>query len=316
MKSGNITPTGRFAPSPTGRMHLGNVFAAMMSWLSVRSRGGRWILRIEDLDPQRSRRDYARQIESDLRLLGLDWDEGGLACMTSDGYSYIQSERTSLYAEALRKLTDAGLTYRCRCTRAALRATQAPHASDGILVYPGTCRPISGPPFAPDGDTAPAAIRLFFPDRDLTFTDARYGTHTVNLARDCGDTVLRRADGAFAYQLAVSVDDALMGVTEVVRGVDLLMSSPRQIFIHRLLGFEPPAFAHIPLLTNAEGIRLSKRDSSLSLQALLSIHSPAAITGYLAYLARIIPEPMPMSPADMLPYFNPASVPAIPAIPT
>lgn len=297
--------TGRFAPSPTGRMHLGNVFAALVSWLSARKEGGKWILRIEDLDPQRSRMDYARQIEDDLDWLGLDWDEGGV-----DGKGpnapYCQSLRGDIYKEALKKLQATGLTYPCFCTRADIMATQAPHESDGRVVYAGTCRPSRlGGTF----DEIPAgkperATRLFVPDRDIAFTDRLYGDQTVNLAEHCGDFVLRRADGAWAYQLAVVVDDALMGVTEVVRGSDLLLSSAQQIYLYDLLGYPVPRFAHVPLLCNEKGIRLSKRDSSLSMEELRKEYTPSHLIGQLAYIAGILPEPFPISAHGLLPLFS------------
>jgi glutamyl-queuosine tRNA(asp) synthetase len=312
--------TGRFAPSPTGRMHLGNIFAALVSWLSARKEGGRWILRIEDLDPQRSRIEYARQIEDDLKWLGLDWDEGGVDDTGSHG-PYRQSLRGSFYEEALRKLNETGLTYPCYCTRADVMATQAPHESDGRIVYAGTCRPASlsgkaGNTSAAISDTTrkERATRLFVPDEEISFTDRLYGPQTVNLASHCGDFVLRRADGAWAYQLAVVVDDALMGVTEVVRGSDLLLSSAQQIYLYRLLGLTPPQFAHIPLICNESGVRLSKRDSSLSMEMLREEYTPQHLIGMLAYIAGIFPEPFPISAHGLLPLFSWTSLPSTPTI--
>ena len=186
---------GRFAPSPTGRMHLGNVFAAVMSWLSVRSRRGRWILRIEDLDPQRSRPEYARMIEDDLDWLGLDWDEGGTEDRGACG-PYSQSRRGDIYADMIERVIATGYTYPCTCTRADIMATQAPHQSDGRVIYGGRCRPLSLPAF-PDVKTGTkAATRLYVPDRQITFTDRLFGERSFNLAAECGDFILRRADGA------------------------------------------------------------------------------------------------------------------------
>ena len=297
--------TGRFAPSPTGRMHLGNVFAALISWLSARKEGGKWILRIEDLDPQRSRIDHARLIEDDLAWLGLDWDEGGVDGKGPNG-PYCQSMRGEIYKEALEKLQATGLTYPCFCTRADIMATQAPHESDGRVVYAGTCRPsrLGGSFDEATVDRPERAIRLFVPDKDMTFTDKLYGGQTVNLAAHCGDFVLRRADGAWAYQLAVVVDDALMGVTEVVRGSDLLLSSAQQIYLYDLLGYPAPQFAHVPLLCNEKGIRLSKRDSSLSMEELRKEYTPSLLIGQLAYIAGILPEPFPISARGLLPLFS------------
>ncbi len=307
--------TGRFAPSPTGRMHLGNVFAALISWLSAGKEGGKWILRIEDLDPQRSRIDHARQIEDDLAWLGLDWDEGGVDGKGPNG-PYCQSLRGEIYKEALEKLQAIGLTYPCFCTRADIMATQAPHESDGRVVYAGTCRPsrLGGTFDEIPVDKPERAVRLFVPDRDMSFTDRLYGSQTVNLAEHCGDFVLRRAYGAWAYQLAVVVDDALMGVTEVVRGSDLLLSSAQQIYLYELLGYPVPRFAHIPLLCNGSGQRLSKRDSSLSMEELRKEYTPSQLIGQLAYIAGILPEPFPISAQGLLPLFSWSAILPYPAI--
>ena len=268
-------------------MHLGNVFAALLSWLSARSRGGRWLLRIEDLDPGRSRQAYADLLMDDLEWLGLTWD----------GEPVYQSQRSDIYNDYFRELQRQGLTYPCYCTRADLLATQAPHESDGRVVYPGTCRQRP----AQDG---PAAVRLMVPNETVTFTDGHYGTQSVNLARQVGDFIIRRRDGAWAYQLAVVVDDALMGVTEVVRGRDLLLSSPQQIFVARLLGLSSPVFAHFPLLCNTSGQRLSKRDRSLDMEALRSQHQPADIIGMLARVAGLTSESGPLTPDELLPLFS------------
>ena len=300
---------GRFAPSPTGRMHLGNVFTALLSWLSVRQSGGKWILRIEDLDPQRSKLDYGRRIEDDLLWLGLDWDEGGLDDRGPHG-PYRQSLRNEIYSDYLERLRLTGLTYPCTCTRADIMATQAPHQSDGRIIYQGTCRPAG----FPDGHPAPTpdrphATRLYVPDETITFTDRIFGSRSSNLAHDCGDFVVRRADGAWAYQLAVVVDDALMGVTEVVRGCDLLLSTAQQLYLYRLLGLEPPHYVHLPLLCNSAGQRLSKRDSSLSMEELRRLHAPEEIIGRIAWLAGLTPTERPCSPAELLSSFSWVALP-------
>lgn len=300
--------TGRFAPSPTGRMHLGNVYAALMSWLSVRSKGGRWILRIEDLDPGRSRREYALQIEDDLRWLGLDWDEGGVGSSTS--VSYCQSERGAIYSRFYETLCDTGLTYPCRCTRADILSTQAPHASDGRVVYSGKCRPerLGGcaKEILPEGEAnaRQPATRIFVPDREIRFSDQVAGDQTFNLAAECGDFIIRRSDGAWAYQLAVVVDDALMGITEVVRGNDLLLSAAQQIYLYGLLGFEPPRFSHIPLMCNEDGQRLSKRDGSLSMECLRRRFTPEEIIGKTAWLCGLQPTPAPRSAESLVNDFS------------
>ena len=284
---------GRFAPSPTGRMHLGNVFCALLSWLSARSKGGQWLLRIEDIDPVRSRRAYADLLMDDLAWLGLEWD----------GEVVWQSERTGLYAHYLEMLKEQGLTYPCYCTRADLLASQAPHESDGRVVYPGTCR------HRPVQPGRAAATRLIVPDRDIRFTDGHYGPFSVNLARQVGDFIVRRKDGAWAYQLAVVVDDALMGVTEVVRGRDLLLSSPQQLYLAGRLGFAPFRFVHLPLLCNARGQRLSKRDESLDMATLRQRHTADELIGLLAHLAHLQPTPAPITPQDLLPHFSWQKVP-------
>ncbi|MBO6012925.1 MAG: tRNA glutamyl-Q(34) synthetase GluQRS [Bacteroidales bacterium] len=297
--------TGRFAPSPTGRMHLGNVYSALLSWLSARSQGGNWLLRIEDLDPQRSHREFAEQLEDDLRWLGLTWDMGG----THDPL-YVQSRRGHFYEEHLELLQQKGLTYPCYCSRADIMATQAPHESDGRVVYRGTCRPDGTPekaewlrrralacPHAP-------ATRLRVPDCDIRFTDLHYGAQSFNLARQCGDFILRRADGAWAYQLAVVVDDALMHVTEVVRGRDLLQSVPQQLYLYETLGYEAPRFGHLPLLCNTAGQRLSKRDQSLHMGILRQSFRAEEIIGRLAHHAGLIDRCEPVSAAELIPLFR------------
>lgn len=278
-------------------MHLGNIYTALLSWLSVKSRGGKWILRIEDLDPQRSKMEYARQIEDDLHWLGLEWDEGGIDGIGSNG-PYLQSQRHNLYEEALAKLKASGLCYPCTCTRADILATQAPHESDGRVVYKGTCRPSMLP--SPYIERPKAAVRIYVPDEEITFTDRIKGTQTVNLALHCGDFIVRRGDGAWSYQLAVVVDDALMGVTEVMRGDDLLLSAAQQIYLYRLLGYTPPEFAHVPLVCNEAGIRLSKRDKSLSMEYLRANHTPEDVLGMAAHRAALIPTLHPVSLSELI----------------
>ena len=283
---------GRFAPSPTGRMHLGNVFSALLSWLSARAQGGTWLLRIEDIDPQRSRHEYADMLMDDLQWLGLEWD--GKPCW--------QSQRGDIYARYLQQLTDAGLIYPCYCTRGDILATQAPHESDGRVVYKGTCRNL--PPEARKG---PAALRMKVPDEGrgiVTFTDGHYGTHTVDLTTQCGDFIVRRKDGAWAYQLAVVVDDSLMGINEVVRGRDLLLSSPQQIYLAQQLGFTPPRFTHLPLLCNTAGQRLSKRDKSLDMGCLRQRFTPNQIIGLLAHAAGLQSTPDAVSAQSLVKTFS------------
>lgn len=282
-------------------MHLGNIASALLSWLSARAQGGAWLLRIEDLDPQRSKREYSRIIEDDLHWLGLDWDEGGLDGR-GDAGPYSQSCRGDIYARYLELINATGYTYPCRCTRAEIMATQAPHQSDGRIVYGGRCRPAVLPAFGADFDGA--STRICVPDSIISFDDELYGPQHFNLAREVGDFILRRADGAWAYQLAVVVDDALMGVTEVVRGSDLLLSAAQQIYLYRLLGLEPPRFAHVPLLCNAEGRRLSKRDGSLSMEHLRTTMTAPQIIGRLAALLGLLPEPAEITATELIPDFS------------
>ncbi len=288
---------GRFAPSPTGRMHLGNIFSALLSWLSAKSQGGTWLLRIEDIDPQRSKQEYAELIMDDLHWLGLDWDEG----------PYYQSERSNIYEHYLNMLKDKDMTYPCYCTRADILATQAPHESDGRVVYKGTCRNIK-----PGTKAGPAAIRMIVPKEGegiVSFTDGHYGKQTVDLTTQCGDFIVRRKDGAWAYQLAVVVDDALMGINEVVRGNDLLLSSPQQIYLAQQLDFTPPHFIHLPLLCNKQEQRLSKRDRSLDMASLRTTHSPQEIIGLLAHAAGLQQTATPTSPNDLINKFSWEKIP-------
>ena len=385
-------------------MHLGNVFCALLSWLSAKSKGGEWVLRIEDLDPQRSRREYALQLMDDLQWLGLHWD----------GEPVWQSQRGHIYEEYLNRLQEMGLTYPCYCTRADIMATQAPHETDGRVVYKGTCRPKStdaarsvptptslttqtvplrqGDERSGGGGltanysplnvqrspltVTPATTRLIVPDCSIPFTDGHYGRHDINLAEHCGDYIIRRKDGAWAYQLAVVVDDALMSVTEIVRGRDLLLSSPQQIHLRELLFGERKTengelrvsgsismagtlraaseneqqsgrctqrpyiaareliqdheaglkretdsfnvnpspltvnFFHHPLLCNAEGQRLCKRDKSMDLGYLRDKGTtPQEIIGLLAHLAGMTNSPAPITPQELIPLFSWDKVP-------
>lgn len=297
---------GRFAPTPSGKMHLGNVLCSLLAWLSARSQGGKIILRVEDLDTERSNWDYQRQIEDDLLWLGLTWDEGGV---DADDHRYCQSKRTDIYLDYYARLQEMGLIYPCFCSRAELHAASAPHRSDGRFLYTGTCRNLTPEEIAQKRKLRAPAARIRVPDREIAFTDLHYGPYTENLAEECGDFVVRRADGVFAYQLAVAIDDALMGVTEVVRGNDLLSSSPRQIWLHELLGFQPPRYGHIPLLTAFDGRRLSKRDGDLDLSRLRTLYTPEEIIGMLGKAAGLLDEYRPISAKELIPYFDWKKIP-------
>ena len=296
----NQPVVGRFAPTPSGRMHLGNVFSALMAWLSARSAGGRMIMRVEDLDPRAQDRAVAALLMDDLAWLGLDWDEG----------PYFQSERGNLYAKAIAQLCEQGLTYPCFCTRSELHAATAPHASDGTYVYQGTCRNLSPKEIAEKSRLRAPATRLRVPNEDdptgtVSFCDIVYGPCSEVLARECGDFLVRRSDGVVAYQLAVVVDDALMGVTQVVRGHDLLGSVPRQMYLQRKLGFSSPSYAHVPLLVDPDGRRLSKRDHDLDLGVIRENgYSPRKVIGYLASLVGLAEKGEEVSADELVPRFS------------
>ena len=296
---------GRFAPSPSGRIHMGNLLCCLLVWLSARQKDGKVVLRIEDLDTARCKRPYAEQMIDDLRWLGLDWDEG--PGVGGKDEPYYQSERTALYEEALEKLRRKGLVYPCYCTRAELHAASAPHRSDGQVIYAGTCRHLGEEERA--AKDRPGAMRLLVPDEEWAFTDGHMGRYSENLARECGDFLLRRSDGMFAYQLAVVVDDAAMGVTEVVRGSDLLSSTPRQLYLYHLLGLTPPEFIHFPLLLAPDGRRLSKRDADAGLEEAREKLTAEEILGRLAYLGGFNPSCTPKSAKALLSDFDWEKVP-------
>lgn len=279
---------GRFAPSPSGRMHLGNVFTALLAWLSVRSQKGKMLLRIEDLDPDRSKREYIDALKDDLAWLGLTYDEE----------MPLQSTRAARYAEAFAKLP----TYPCYCTRNELHDASAPHASDGKLIYAGTCRDLTEAERSAKHRTP--AWRVCVPDIEIAFTDGVYGVQRENLAKDCGDFIVRRSDGVYAYQLAVVCDDADGGVTEVVRGCDLLDSTPRQIWLYQALGLPVPRFYHVPLLVAPDGKRLSKREKSLDMAHLRERFTPEKLIGRLAYYAGLTAAPVPVSAAELIERFS------------
>lgn len=288
-------PLGRLAPSPTGLLHLGNAWAFLLAWLSARGQGGRILLRMEDLDPQRSRPAFAAAILEDLHWLGLDWDAGPGGARDSRLAAcgpFVQSLRGSVYAEALARLEAAGRTYPCFCSRKELRLlASAPHPGEEGPARPDPCRTLGAAEQQRRLAAGQhAALRLCCPDEPVCFIDAVMGPQRFSPAEFGGDFALRRSDGVMAYQLAVAVDDGGMGVTEVVRGRDLLPSTPRQLLVLRFLGLRAPRYAHIPLLLDATGERLAKRHASLSLAALRARGvPPERIIGFLAKLAGINP---------------------------
>lgn len=262
-------------------MHLGNLFSALLAWLSIRSKNGELVLRMEDLDTQRTSPAYADQLRRDLEWLGLTWDRETAP----------QSRRTPAYLDAFRRLEARGLLYPCYCTRSRLHSVNAPHAADGVYVYDGHCRNLTPEAQAACG-RAPA-WRIRVPAEVVSLTDGLQGPYSENLATDCGDFVVRRADGVFVYQLAVVVDDGDAGVTEVVRGRDLLSSTPRQMYLQDLLGYPHPRYYHVPMLLSGDGRCLSKRDRDLDLSALSRRMTPQAVLGCLAHWAGLLPEPVP-----------------------
>ena len=287
-----MKPVGRFAPTPSGRMHLGNVFAALLAWLSVRSRDGEMVLRMEDLDTQRTSADFAQVLREDLMWLGLDYDRETPA----------QSLRTEAYDEAFRILEEKGLIYPCYCTRSQLHSVNAPHLSDGTYVYPGTCRHLTAEQRL--GFDRKPAWRVIVPEKRWHFTDRVQGDYSLDLSTECGDMVVRRADGVYVYQLAVTVDDGAAGVTEVTRGMDLLSSAPRQMYLQELLGLPHPEYAHVPMLLAPDGRRLSKRDRDLDLGELRKHVTPETLIGTLAYSAGLIERNEALSARELAGEFD------------
>ncbi|MGF1465428.1 MAG: tRNA glutamyl-Q(34) synthetase GluQRS [Sandaracinaceae bacterium] len=277
---------GRFAPSPTGALHVGTAWSALLGWLRVRGQGGAFVLRVEDLDAPRVVPGAAEAMLEDLRWLGLDWDEG--PDVGGPHGPYVQSARLDLYADATARLEAEGHVYPCTCSRKEVaQIASAPHGPDGP-VYPGTCRA------GPRHPRRPAALRLRMPEPPPAFVDLVAGPSAPGLGR--GDFVVRRKDGVFAYQLAVVVDDAAMGITEVLRGADLLGSTPRQIALYRALERPVPAFAHVPLLHGPDGARLAKRHGAIAIRELRDAGWRAeALIGALAHLAGLRPDPAPVA---------------------
>lgn len=297
----NRPVVGRFAPSPTGRMHAGNIFAALSAWLVAKSQGGTIVLRIEDLDRDRSKAEYISAVQRDFELLGLTWDHG----------PFFQHDRDEAYLEAFSALERRGLGYPCFCTRADLHAASAPHRGEKF-VYPGTCRGLTAKQIAEKSMRRAPAQRLRVPDDTYSFEDMVQGRYEQNLAHDCGDFLIRRSDQAFAYQLAVVVDDAAQGVTSIVRGVDLLCSTPQQLYLQELLGLDHPRYAHIPLLVAEKNRRLSKRDHDAGIEELLArFKTPEAIIGHIAGICGLAPTCDPATPEQLLATFDVARLPEL-----
>ena len=296
---------GRYAPSPTGPLHLGNLRTALVAWLQCRLTGGAFVLRMEDLDHPRTVEGSAEQILDDLRWLGLDWDEG--PDVGGPYGPYTQSERDDIYAEALLELAARGLVFRCWCSRKDIaEAASAPH--DRSPAYPGTCRALGPDDIvrvqAEKPDRVPA-WRFRVGSQVVQIDDEVCGMLSQDLSTEVGDFVLRRADGLFAYQLAVVVDDILMGITDIVRGADLLDSTPRQVALFEAFGFDPPRFWHVPMMHDDRGQRLAKRHESESLDRLRDAGTSAAeVVGRLASTLNLVPEGTVITARELLDHLD------------
>ncbi|MCY3769824.1 MAG: tRNA glutamyl-Q(34) synthetase GluQRS [Gammaproteobacteria bacterium] len=294
---------GRYAPSPTGRLHLGNLQTALLAWLQARLMGGRFILRMDDLDQPRIRPGAQQQILEDLAWMGLDWDEG--PDVGGANGPYLQSQRTRYYAQALDTLGKHKKIFACFCSRKDIAlAVGAPHPGDRNQPYPGTCRANlypGGHQTANPDDKKPLSWRYCVGDRKIVFDDLVCGRQEQDLATDAGDFVVKRKDGQFAYQLTTVVDDGLMGVSDVVRGADLLSSTHRQIALISDLGFSKPRFWHMPLVYDFRNRRMSKRDGSDSLEQWQSAGKTAPqLIGEFAYPLGLIDQPGPLSTQELL----------------
>ncbi|MFM8251439.1 MAG: tRNA glutamyl-Q(34) synthetase GluQRS [Planctomycetota bacterium] len=331
---------GRLAPSPTGALHLGNARTFLLAWLSLRAQGGTVVLRIEDLDGPRIKPAATQSVIEDLHWLGLDWDEG--PDVGGPWGPYLQTERGPLYEQAFERLRAAGVLYPCGCSRSDIeRAASAPHPGEEGPRYPGTCRPATRTPSilppatelpatelpstelpateltpavaatggAEQGGRSGAAVaaawRFLTPTEPQRFTDGRHGPQVHDLQATLGDFVVRKANGTPAYQLAVVVDDAAMRITEVVRGDDLLSSTPRQLLIYRTLNWEPPQFYHVPRMIGPDGRRLAKRhgDSRLAMYREAGL-SPERLVGQLASSMGLLEPGRECQPRDLIARFD------------
>lgn len=299
-----IAPTcGRLAPSPTGAQHVGNARTYLIAWLSARAQRGRVLLRLEDIDSPRIKPGAADQALEDLRWLGLDWDEAPI----------VQTERLALYEEALVRLQKQELVYPCTCTRADVeRAASAPHLEHEGPLYPGTCALRKA---ADAAGLSNYCWRFRAGAEPVRFDDAFRGPVELSPQALGGDFVVWKTAGTPAYQLAVVVDDALMGVTEVVRGDDLVPSTPRQILLYRALGYPPPHFTHVPLVVGPDGRRLAKRHGDTRLATLRALGVTAeALVGLLAWSCGWQERPEPISTRALMPLFHLAKIPKAPFV--
>lgn len=298
VKRENFIPTGRFAPTPSGELHAGNLICALLSYLSAKSAGGKFLVRIEDLDPERCPRGQADKILRTLDKLGLTGDEEPL----------FQSERSPIYRGKEQELRKKARIYPCFCTRAQLHAAEAPRLQDGVPLYPGFCRDLTEKQIETLSKTRRPCLRIEVPDEEIGFNDRLAGRVTQNLKRECGDFIIKRSDGVYAYQLAVSVDDGESGVTEVVRGNDLIASTPRQIWLMRLLGYRPPQYYHIPLVCDETGRKLGKSDGDGD-SRLVASYPRERILGFLAFSAGLLEKNRPASLEELVSLFSWDKVP-------
>lgn len=287
---------GRLAPSPSGEMHLGNAFAALLAWLSARAAGGAVLLRLEDLDLPRCPAKYAYGVMEDFTWLGLNWDNDPVW----------QSKRGAWYDQCLDVLGERGLLYPCYCSRKELHAVTEASAPHGVSpVYSGRCRGLTKAQRAAiEAQGRKGAIRVQVPKARYGFVDGCQGPYEVDLAQACGDFILRRSDGLYAYHLAVVADDGDMGVNQVVRGRDLLSATPQQLWLQEELGFPHPQYYHVPLLLAPDGRRLSKREGDLSLRALGKTCSAPELVGRLACWAGLLDKPRSVTPTDLIGEFS------------
>ncbi|HEU0052921.1 MAG TPA: tRNA glutamyl-Q(34) synthetase GluQRS [Longimicrobium sp.] len=313
-----MTERGRFAPSPTGLVHLGNARTALLAWLHARAGGGRFVMRVEDLDTGRVRPGIMETQLDELRWLGLDWDEG--PDVGGPHAPYIQSQRSARYEEALRRLAEAGLLFACTCSRRDIaQASSAPHAGEEGPRYAGTCRERRVDAREAGSlmrhRVGDAALRVRVEAGERCFDDLLQGRVCFSPGEDTGDFVVRRKDGAAAYQLAVVVDDAAMEITHVVRGGDLLGSTARQLLLYDALGLPAPAFLHVPLMLGEDGERLAKRHGSVSLGELRATGVPAArVAGWLASTCALAAPGEEIAARDLVPRFRVDRLPREPTV--
>ena len=301
MEQNNVR--GRFAPSPSGRLHLGNMVSSLLAWLDVRSLGGEMVFRLEDLDPDRSVYEYSCRMADDLEWFGLDWDMGW---RSGEHPEYAQSNRMEFYERMFECFEARGMIYPCYCSRAQRLAASAPHPGE---IQDAGCGCIRLSPHERLMQTRLPSYKIHVDSCSIDFTDGHYGLHQTRMTAGTDDFIVRRADGVFAYQFAVSYDDAVMGINRVVRGKDLLSSTPKQIWLIQQMGYEAPVYCHAPLMVAADGRKMSKRNGDLSMEVLRNTHSPEQLCGKLAYIAGLLDQPEPITPTELIPIFSWSRVP-------